>query len=1088
MSLLDDLNSLDLSAVVDARATITATIEGAELQTILDGGAVASALGDLGDALAALGPALDDPTRLLAPLAEALGGLAERLGLDELPLADYAEAVTTGASALAELLGGLDDLEDDPLALSRLLGRTLPDALDVVTKAAGGSNLAGLDELQRFRRLVATAEAGLAADPRLLAEFAVDVLTPFPRDALARLRSAAAAVLGGVDGLVLPDTRTAGLRVRLDAVATAAAGGDAAALRAALADLERTRAQTVEVIKGDLHQVMAALGRLPVGEVVETVAATGHLIDDARTGVLELLEQWRAEIATARAALAAFDPAALPPLVGGLLDQLDRLARERVVEPIDRQADLAVEWARSLLRELPVRELRARLSTAIHTAAVAVDEADLDAPAERVRELAAAARDALDVPDLAGKVQAAVADVKATLDGAVEQVIGALGAIKAAVDQVAGEAREVLERAAQAVAGFQQAVDRVTAAVESLDLRAPTQEVLEQVRAIRETVEGPLSLVPLPESLAPLVAQLVDQLEALRLDAGGVEEVPLLGPVLDAVGTLSIDDTVAETVNQGLETLRDKVANLIPAALVEDIGREVRAALDTIASFDPAALLDEVTAGIDRLANDIEGLDLVAAVAPLRGPFLAVLELWDKARPSRLLAPVVAAYDGALKSLPLPNPEAAVRGTAAVLDAAGERLGQAAVQPVVRLAPEGTEVVPPGGPAAGPPAAPDTPVRVGDVVRLFAYLPAKLREVLAELEAGAAGQVLREIDAFCGGLARDLRAVRAAAATVERGLDGSIDRLLAPLADAQLRAQLALVARFGDGDGAVQVDVQAALDLVAQAGPGSLRAGVAATAEETRARVRGAAAPAEGAAQLDQVIRGLEECSLAGIVTDLDALLAALDPEPLAAELDGLVHDALAKAPQVLTVVGGELEAAVARLRALVGELNPGAQAQKLLRVVGVLREELDVLNPRRLAAELDEVHAAVRAALEAYDPAALAAEAGVLLDQVAAALRGLDPAALLGDLGDLRAVVEKARQADPTTALTGVGAELAEVGEVLAGIDLDRLLGAVEGVAAQVRSAFLEALEAIRAEVVALLRALRFAAARVGAEAEVSG
>ena len=50
MTILSELGSLDLSAIVQGRGTITATINGADLQKLITAGIGPSTLGDLGTA------------------------------------------------------------------------------------------------------------------------------------------------------------------------------------------------------------------------------------------------------------------------------------------------------------------------------------------------------------------------------------------------------------------------------------------------------------------------------------------------------------------------------------------------------------------------------------------------------------------------------------------------------------------------------------------------------------------------------------------------------------------------------------------------------------------------------------------------------------------------------------------------------------------------------------------------------------------------------------------------------------------------------------------------------------------------------
>jgi hypothetical protein len=239
-------------------------------------------------------------------------------------------------------------------------------------------------------------------------------------------------------------------------------------------------------------------------------------------------------------------------------------------------------------------------------------------------------------------------------------------------------------------------------------------------------------------------------------------------------------------------------------------------------------------------------------------------------------------------------------------------------------------------------------------------------------------------------------------------------------------------------------------------------------------------------AAIEGVAALLEKASIANLTGDLDAFLAALDPEPLAAEMDAFIGAILARTPELLDLLGDDLRAAIDRLRALIDELNPGAQMQRLVRIFGVVKEELDLLNPRRLAAELGEVHAAVRSAIVAYDPAVLAQELGEVTDAAADGILALDPATLLGDVSFLSGPVDRIRQANPATALATVGGELNAVGERLTALEPRALIDSVNELGPRVIDEMEESIEGIQAEIIALLESLRFAMANASASVSV--
>jgi hypothetical protein len=268
-----------------------------------------------------------------------------------------------------------------------------------------------------------------------------------------------------------------------------------------------------------------------------------------------------------------------------------------------------------------------------------------------------------------------------------------------------------------------------------------------------------------------------------------------------------------------------------------------------------------------------------------------------------------------------------------------------------------------------------------------------------------------------------------------------------------------------------------------------MRRELAETIAALRRTTQGAAAGAGGSvgASIERIAVALESTPMARIGGQLDALLAALDVEPIAAEMDALVNQMVALTPQLVAELLPTLRTFVERLRALINHFNPGSQAQKFLRLIDVVFEELNVLDPRRLAAELGEVHAIIRATIAAYDPAILAEEIAAVTRTMAQSIRGFDPAALLGDLTFLQQAVDRVALANPVERLALVGASLTQVGERLAEIDLDALIESVNGLGPRVLDAFESLVEAVRAEIVALLESLRFAMAEGSASVSVS-
>ena len=1078
MSLLSDLEALDLRQIVEARGTITVSLTGGGVAALLDADTISTALGDLGDPLSLLS-GLDDPQALVGPLLGAFAGLAGELGIDDFPLSAYVDAVRDGAEILADLLGA----GGEPV-LERLIAAPLSGVQAGAEQAMAGFVRIGGRELDRFSTTVTALERGAPTDPAQLARLAVEALVPAGAGTLGALRGALDDTLAASLAISLPATRTSGLVAAFDAVAEAALRADDAAVQRALRELAAARQTTLASLRGDLLRCFEAIDVLPLATLTDALGDARTSLRAGSEGILELLDGWRLELVEVRAQLAGADPQVLLDELPALFTMLEDLARVEIVEPIEAQATRLEQWLRDLLGELPLTELRAEVSRVIHDVARRVDDADLGRFAADARSALRAAADALALPDLATPVQAAIEDVAATLGEALGGIEDGLAAIGPALEAIAAQAQQVLEPVVAALASFRSSLDELTQAIDSLGIEQAGEEIVRRLTELRQSVEELLSGTALPEPVRPLVEQLVGVLEGLDID----EHIGK--PISDAAAELRVPDEVRETMTRALQAARTALDNVIPAQLIASIEQEIEDGLRKFTTFDAATLLPGVSAFFDEAAATVRGLDPRTLLGPIGEQFEQLLVAFDELHPRRLLAPVITAYDELLGAVPAPAPADGARQAADLMQGAGDATGRALAQPALRAAGSGAlELREPGAaapPAAPPPAVAD--VRPGDIVRLLGYVPTKLREALQALAAGPAGEVVAAIDALTGGLARDLRALQGALYGVDERLRGELDGLLAPVGAAQARAGLALRASFElqAGGGAASLDLGASLDVLALHGPGPLRADLGGVEEQARGRAREHASGL-GAAPLAAAADVLEQSRLGALGGDLDALLAALDLEPLAAEIDALAATALTSGVQWMTAVGSELEAAVNRLQQLLRDLNPASQAHRYLRLLGVLREQLDLLDPARLADELGEIHAAVRATLAAYDPLELAGELGSVIEDVATTLEELDPAALLGDLDPLAQIRQRVEAINPAAAFAGISDELSEIGEALAALDPGAMLDAVNALGPRVAEQLTRVVDSVRDEIVALLESLRFASAGASASIEVT-
>ena len=107
MSLLDDLQGLDVSAIADAKVSVSASLEIPELQQLLGGDGISATLGPLNDTLSSLQGSLDNPEQLLEPLLQGVLSLAQQLNLDQALVNALLEQVGEGAGILKSVLEGL---------------------------------------------------------------------------------------------------------------------------------------------------------------------------------------------------------------------------------------------------------------------------------------------------------------------------------------------------------------------------------------------------------------------------------------------------------------------------------------------------------------------------------------------------------------------------------------------------------------------------------------------------------------------------------------------------------------------------------------------------------------------------------------------------------------------------------------------------------------------------------------------------------------------------------------------------------------------------------------------------------------------
>jgi hypothetical protein len=1079
MSLLDLLTGIDLSAITGARGQIGATLDSDAVQGLLSSGAMQSAMSELGGGIGALRTDFSDPAALLQPLVNQVVSLTGSFSADSLPLADYIRAVGDGAAIVAGLLDGL---EGDPIKLGRLFGLMPDGVLGQARTLFEGYTSIDLSGINRFKTMVESVETGVPTNPALFAEMALDILLPIPRNQLQEIRTALTTVITQCNEISLPSTRNAGLLTAFAQIKAAAQARNPIQLSAALAALQAARANTVLMVTSDLQRISSLIDTLPIETLAAPLGAANAVLGRAEQGVMEFLGSMGGYLDLAQAQVETLTAEQVREHLDKLNELIETSLRTYVKEPIEAQVRRAEAWMRGLLAQIPLAGYRAMVTDFILSIAKAINDADLDRPAREIRAMLNQIESVVDPTIIKDKIEEALAFLQDTLGEAIDQITGALSTVTSGVNAIASSVQGILEQAAAAIAAFRTTIDQITAAVDSLGIEAAVNQVVDALAELRATAETVLGSVPLPEALRPAIEQLIGAIEDIDLDAA-------LAPVMSAAQELQIPDSVGATVNQGLDKVAEILKNLIPAQLIADIEAQVNDFLAQLQQFDPSSFLSGLDTYVDEAKTFLLGLDPRPAVESIRGPFQEVLDTIDRLHPARLLEPVAEAYDSLMSNIRIPSTAGMTNAVGTALNSAGQSIVGGLTSAVDEATGAAISATTTGTSSSGSGAGAQTPppelrYKPGDALRMLGYLPQKLREALAALEAGPAGEVVAAIDSMVGGLARDLRSLRATLYAIEARVDAQTEAFLAPLARAQLDAQLSIQINMRGSS----FDCAEAVSIVAQAGPGALRSDLRdANAQASTALVRRTSSTiAALGAQLERAANALERCSLASVGASLDTLLSALDVEPIAAKLDSLAVAVIQKAASLL---GGLEEAIMAfynRLRQSLTMFNPTALAQQFLGLIDLLKEQLDLLNPRRLAAELGQIHAAIRDAVAAYDPAVFAQEVWEIIERIVTGLDGLKPSELLAGFSFSAEFTDKIAALVPTEALKGIDTSLNEVGEQLAALDPAALLEAVNGLAPRVVGQFEDGLERIKQEILTLLNAVRFASGSASASVSV--
>ena len=1090
MSLAVDVRaSLDLSTPVgEAKGALLVHLDTDEvLAALLSGDAATLATGDLGTALADLGSGLlASPETLLGPLEAALRQVAGELDLGPLgrlgDLLDTIDAVggiaerviALAAPGIAPLdlgsaaTGGDFGLSGSPLP--SVTGGSLGDVVNLVLETVDLPNqLAPVAEL---RAAVAAVDGFVATgDATGLLDALAPLLVPLPLPALRQLRAHLDLLDGRMGRLPAPDPVLAALdgwSVALDAVASLETP-----TTQALSELTRARDAAVAAVDAQVAAVGAWLDGLGCGTwTAELRRQLGLLPAIPNVRLDALTRGLAADIEEVRALIAAAGDQAILEGIGRFAAQAHTFVEDSlggVPELLDTvEARLA-----ELLAQLPTRAFRAGLVQAVDELIDRVEALGIDAVPRAVEDAVAELRSVVE-GDVVGQVQQAVDGVVAGVNEAVEALEELLDDVTQALDTAVGAVTPVLTRVQSAVAGFTGEIDAVVALRAEIDLPGAAQRSVDAVTELTDAVQDLLGGGVVPDALRPVLEQAAGALESIDLTAIIAE------PASQAVAELQIE--LPEEVTDLLADVAALLRDALPVALIAELDAPVLQVSQALADFDPVSLLSGVSDAIASAAATVESLDPRPHVAGAEEVFQEVLAQLDRLDPTRLLAPVAGVYDQLLGMLGGIDLEGVGDRLLSGFEAAGAPLQQVVTTAANRLASEAAAPPPGGTPPPDLPGEPAPPAdrpaalfRPGDGIRALGSVLDRVRVALAPVDDAVLVPAFAELHALTAGLA-----ARAVPEDLQGRIGAACDQALAPLRlEVSLPQTVRLKVAWDRAAARHRLDVASSPAVVFDARTPAVQA-LASRADSCTADL---VAIGGQLSAFCSGILGAIPGALTAEVTGrgpIDAFLAELDPEPVAAALDVLAQEAAERLLAVGEALAEALESLRADVEAQLKELGPGAIMERLARLLLLVREELNRIHPAEIGRDLRPLFLAVRRRIEAWSPLALAGRVAEALVVVADALRALDPAALLGDLSDLDGLAERVAGLAPGLRLRPLADQLGELGDQLAELDIEASVTVITDAAVEVLAELTAAVEVVLDGLADLLRSL-------GSTAEVS-
>lgn len=1021
MTGLAALLSLDTSAL-DAQIAIAVDPQGANLSfSITD---PLDLLGDAGTLIRTIEDIAQGDVDLPEVIRQGFAAIGEIAPFADIPAIGEAMDVFAALKTRLQPLQDLMDLDPAALVNGALEGFGGADAIvGQLTEQLSDMVAAEVPEAIAIpMRALRDLSAGAPASPADVAAFFTRFLLGLDLAALRTpfdLLDAAQSQLASNAAEAELEARIAALTLSVDAAAEALLGR-APDLPVILSSLASARAEvdllTTVALPGAIDRLTGDIAAIDVASLADRLdAALAPLLARVPVPPRGLADFFLPPLRMLSDGIDTLTSAMFTELLAGLELEIRALFAASDVARLRDDARTLLAGVVDFLNGLPLPALREQLTQALlqveGQVATLADFSPVTQIGARMQEVAGA---------IEGIDTESVSRAVARLAGEIENVVAAFP-----IRQIKDELADLVARAEQLVAdlpplinGLKAQIDALADELTSIDLSGAGDVSVGMVSDLRADVKKALESADLPDALKI----------PLGLLAGAIREIELSAeiekPLADIVAGVDVSAVLAP-VQAAIDQAREALQKLSPTTLVAQLDQPFDAMLGQLQTVSPSVLVEQLSAGFEAAVGQIDRLNPVTLIQPLQDEFDALLAtLRQAADPAPLLAPLRAAYAELQALLDAIDPTRLIGRVVAEVSKLPGLMTSATTDIVVGRLDAGAEL--PAG-AAG------APIRFGDMVRPFAALVGEARSVVR----GAAEDVLADglelvgrplaLLAHAGEVAGGHLTELAAAIEARRAL---VDPTAPTGPMAELRQALARLARIEAGlaaSGRSSVQLNAAVlsiqfdAYVTVSFPARQRLEQAAAGMSQGLQTAGISRSLHA---LGQVLADFVPASLilpeteAAVLARIDALFDAIDPTPIADEMDAIGAAIEAKLQSFAADIAKSLFKVWNTIFEEMLPVLPQGMIGALTGVMDAIRAQLAALDPAGLEAELDELLDAVVETLQAYSPAAFAATLSTTFEAVKSKLSELDPAALLGNLDPLAEAIDALEQLRPSVVL----------------------------------------------------------------------